>query len=157
MKAQSFLNCCNKKKLKESFFYKKKPKGETDFNIKNYRRKFKKCKNCNHMFSYFNFNLKNLYKKKYSSSAYGDINKIKKNFDKIISLPKKKSDNKNRVYRCIKYINKNDKILDIGSGLGVFLYELSNMGFKVRGIEPDQNLFKHSSSILKKKNFKFFN
>ena len=110
MKCQASLNCCDQKKLINSFTYNKKPPGETDFGIKNYFRIYKKCTYCSHMFSYFNFNLNNLYKIKYSSSAYGDLNNIYQNFKKIISLPNKNSDNKNRVKRCLKYLKKKNKI-----------------------------------------------
>lgn len=151
MKAQAFLNCCSKKKLINFFFYNRKPKIENNFKIKIYKRKFMMCQNCCHMFSHFNFNLQNLYNSKYSKGAYGDLNTIKRTFNKIISLPRKKSDNKKRIQRCLKYINHKTKILDIGCGLGVFLYELNKNGFLIKGIEPDKNLFKHVNIILKKK------
>ncbi len=153
MKNQSFLNCCNEKNLKDLFYYNKKPKGETDFGIKRYKRKYKICKNCNHMFSYFNFNLKNLYNKKYSENAYGNKEKILNTFNKIISLPLTRSDNKNRVKRCLKYLNKNNLIFDVGCGLSVFLFELKKKGFKVSGLEPDKNLFLHSKNMIKKNIF----
>ena len=81
-------------------------------------------------FSFFNFSLKNLYYEKYSQNAYGNQKKIKSTFDKIINLPISKSDNKNRVKRCVKFLNKNDKIFDIGCGLSVFLYELKKRVLK---------------------------
>lgn len=148
MKRQAILKCCNQRNLINSFTYNKKPPGETDFGIKKYRRMYKRCKYCDHMFSFFNFNLKNLYLKKYSTDAYGDSRTIYRNFKKIISLSPKKSDNKNRVKRCSRYLNKKSKILDIGCGLGVFLYELKKKGHKTYGIEPDFNLFNHSKKML---------
>lgn len=148
MKPQAVLKCCKKKRLLDSFKYSIKPAGETDFGIKKYFRKYKRCTNCKHMFSYFNFNLENLYLKKYSKKAYGDLNNINSNFKKIISLPEKNSDNKNRVKRCQNFLKKKDKILDIGCGLGVFLFELKKKGYKINGIEPDQHLYKHSKKIL---------
>ena len=133
MKSQSSLDCCDKKNLKDLFNYHKKPKGETDFGIKKYKRKYKICKNCNHVFAFFNFELNDLYYEKYSQNAYGNQKKIKDNFNKIINLPISKSDNKNRVKRCIKFLNKNDKILTLG-GFICFLYELKKRGFKVFGL-----------------------
>ena len=153
MKSQSSLECCDKKILKKLFNYLKKPDIETDFGIKAYKRKYMICKNCNHVFSFFNFNLKNLYNSKYSRSAYGNLNKIKDTFDKIIDLPLSKSDNKNRVKRCSKYLRKNTKILDVRCGMSVFLYELKKKGFDVFGLEPDKNLYLHSKKILKKNIF----
>lgn len=149
MKTQAYLRCCKNKKTSDIFLYKKKPKGENNFGIKKYKRLFKICKNCNHMFAYFDFDLKNLYNENYSKKAYGNLEKISNNFNKIISLPLKNSDNKNRVKRCLSYLSKNHQILDIGTGLGVFLYELKKRGFKVSGIEPDPNLFQHCKEIIK--------
>lgn len=149
MKCQSNLVCCKKKNLKNLFFYNKKPKGETDFCIKQYKRKYMICKNCKHMFSYFDFDLNDLYNKKYSKQAYGNLKKIKSTFNKIINLPLNKSDNKKRVQRCVKYLNKKDQIFDIGCGLSVFLYELKKKNYRVSGLEPDRSLFRHSKSIIK--------
>jgi len=149
MKAQAYLKCCKNKKTSDIFLYKKKPKGENNFGIKEYKRSFKICKNCNHMFAYFDFDLKNLYNESYSKKAYGNLEKVLNIFNKIISLPSKKSDNKNRVKRCLSYLHKNHQIFDIGTGLGVFLYELKKRGYNVTGIEPDLNLFHHCKKILK--------
>ena len=148
MKCQSHLTCCKNKKLKNLFFYNSKPKLETDFGIKKYKRKYMKCMNCNHLFAYFDFNLDNLYDENYSLKAYGDIKKIKITFNKIIQLPFNKSDNKKRVLRCLKYLKKKDQIFDIGCGLSVFLYELKKKNYKVFGLEPDKYLFKHSKNII---------
>ena len=76
MKCQSHLICCKIKKLKNLFFYNSKPKLETDFGIKKYKRKYMTCVNCKHMFAYFDFNLDNLYDENYSLKAYGNIKKL---------------------------------------------------------------------------------
>ena len=39
MKAQAYLRCCKNKKTSDIFLYKKKPKGENNFGIKNYKKK----------------------------------------------------------------------------------------------------------------------
>ena len=148
--------CKNKDIYKNKIIYKKKPKKETDFKIKkkNYLRGYDKCQKCNHFFSNHNYNLEKLYNKNYSKFTYGSQIKIKKTFDKIINLPLNKSDNKNRVKRILKIIKKTDKCLDVGSGLGVFPYELHQRNVNITALEKDKNLKKHLKNInLKIKNF----
>lgn len=155
MKLKAKLNCCNKRNLIKSFEYIKRPELETDFNIKNYHRFYKKCKNCGHYFSFLNFNINKIYKKEYSQKTYGNLLKIEKTFNRIVNLPKSKSDNKNRILRCAKFI-KGKNILDIGSGMGVFPYELKKKVKKlqINLLEKDKNLVKFLQKNFKKNNIK---
>ena len=143
MKLYAFLNCCDKKKLVKKYEYIKKPNNETNFNIKKYHRYFKRCDNCGHYFSYLNFNITKIYNEQYSKSTYGNLNKIEKKFKKIINLSLTKSDNKNRVLRCLKFIRGN-KVLDIGTGMGIFPFELRKKikNLKICLLEKDKNLIK---------------
>lgn len=50
--------------------------------------------------------------------------------------------------------NKNLKVLDAGSGLGIYAEEFAKKVKKVIGVEPDFNAYKHSKP---KKNLKFYN
>ena len=70
MKLKAKLKCCEKKDLIKAFEYREKPMFETDFNIKNYNRYFKKCKNCEHYFSFLGFDINKIYKKTYSEKTY---------------------------------------------------------------------------------------
>ena len=90
---------CKEKKFLKRFHYKTPPKKEMSFNIKakNYDRKFLTCKSCGHWFASHNLNLKKLYTGTYNKITYN--NNIHKGFLKIISLPKKKSDNYFRIKR----------------------------------------------------------
>ena len=145
---------CGETKLKKKFFYNKKPKYETDFGItkKNYQRFFYECKLCGHMKSYHFYNLEMIYKKEYVAKTYGKS--LNKEFNKIISYPKNKSDNFWRKKRIIDFSKKffKDKnlkklpLLDIGSGLGVFPYSIKD-DFKVTAIDPDNANVKHLKSI----------
>lgn len=59
--------------------------------------------------------------------AYG----IKDTFNQVINIPLSESENKKRCDLFQKtFLYKNAKILDIGSGLGVFPYELLSIGFR---------------------------
>ncbi len=162
--AKTSCFCYNKRITQNVLRYNSKPFGETDFKIKKskYKRSYSKCNNCNHYFANHNYDLEKLYKKNYSKLTYGSQKKIFDKFQKIINLPKSKSDNKLRIERVLKDLKKNFICLDVGSGLGVFPYELKKNKIRVHCLEKDKNLNKHlkkiklnvvNNSIFFKKNF----
>lgn len=123
---------CNHKFVLAKIFV-KKPKGEVNFNLKGrYLRTYYKCVICNHYISNHNYNLNQLYSGNYISSTYGDYEGLKRKFKIIKNLPYKRSDNH---YRCIRINNflkpfkQKLKVLDIGSGLGVFPNKLKSKKF----------------------------
>tara|TARA_B100000579_G_scaffold389661_1_gene363633 strand:- start:296 stop:1114 length:819 start_codon:yes stop_codon:yes gene_type:complete len=144
------LNCrvCNEPNPILKFIYNKKPKLETNFNLnkEDYYREFYKCKNCEHMFSIMKMDFENIYTKLYTDSTYGK--NIHKKFKEIINLPIHKSDNENR-FKFIKNISENllkkqnIKILDVGSGLGVFPWRAKKERWDVTALDPDKNNIKH--------------
>lgn len=153
----SSKNCpiCKKNKKKIIFKYFSKPKIETIFNnldYKNYYRHYYKCENCEHYFSNKNFFTNNFYESNYSDSTYKVA--IKKNFERVTNLPKKNSDNTYRVLR-IKNFNKINfnikypKLLDIGSGIGVFPYQMKKNGWMVTALETDIASSEHINKNLK--------
>ena len=128
------LECpCEKKYLLSKFEYKKRPKLENKFPLKQkYIRRVDMCKKCGHLFSHHNININNIYENDYINTVYKDFKNLKVTFEKITSLPKKKSDNKKRLDRILKFISKEKKnsmkmsFLDIGSGLGIFPWSIKN-------------------------------
>jgi len=62
---------------------------------------------------------------------------VKEVFDRIMNLPN--SENKQRVDNLLSDLEGKEieKVLDIGSGLGIFPYEMSLYGFDVTCIEPN--------------------
>ena len=54
-----------------------------------------------------------------------------------------------------KYINKNDKILDIGCGNGYIAYTLSNYVKQITSIDYDPKVIKKAKKKFKKKNIKY--
>ena len=106
-----FYNCCNKANYLDKFIYTSPPKGENSFKIKNYYRIFKICKRCNHFLNFHNYNLEKIYKNDYFKTIYKNGKALKKNFIKIVNLPKKKSDNFHRVKRILKFIKLKKKYL----------------------------------------------
>ena len=79
--------------------------------------------------------------------------KIYKTFKKIINLPNSQSDNFFRLKRFLKYFKSKNislkKVIDIGSGTGVFPYSLLNKDIHITCLEPDTNLSKHLSNNLR--------
>ncbi len=149
---------CNYKSL---ITIKKKPRGETKIiEVKKYFRRILQCINCKHYIneSFFSKD-KRFYHGQYVEKTYGDINEIKKIFNKIRKLNEKKSDNINRVKRIINIVNKLDikkeiNLLDIGTGLGVFLYEIKKRtNWHCEGLDPDKYQSLHMNMNLKIKNY----
>jgi len=78
-------------------------------------------------------------------------------YNKLISLPIENSDNFHRIQRIKNYFNKSliedkpslkkNKILDIGSGLGIFLDLFISDEWDATAIEPDPIAFKHLEKI----------
>ena len=146
-----YYNCCeckNNKKIK-IFTYNKPPKYEQNFSIKGvYKREYLQCNKCQHMFNRYYMKWgANVYNSEYFKVNYINYKTLKKKFDLINALPVSKSDNKNRVNRVIKFCKKKD-VLDIGSGTGVFLYQMKKKGWNVNGIEVDKR-FANFSNIFK--------
>ena len=133
----------------------KKPFGETDFGINNekYLRYIVRCTNCDVFNNFHSYNLDNLYETTYNELTYS--NSIKNNYNKILNLPYHKSDNKQRVKRIIEYLTSNNQainkldILDVGSGLCVFLGEIKKHGPKVHCIDPSQVSIDHALENVK--------
>ena len=149
MKNKSNCNFCGSKSFKNRFEYKSPPVGETKFNLKKqkYKRAYISCNLCGHWFSQHKINLNYLYSKEYMESTYKD--KILKTFEKIISIPKKKSDNFGRISRIKKFSNKfickkkNINLLDIGSGLGIFPHSVKKVGWNCTATDPDERSISH--------------
>lgn len=147
IKKIKYCSICNFKKFTLRFSYKKKPHIETDFGIKNYSRSYYECDNCNHWTSNFVISDK-FYKNFYVKKTYGE-NYINK-FNKIVNL-RKKSDNylrSNRIENFLREIKcKRFKILDVGSGLGIFPYEMNKRGYEITAMDPDKTMV----SFIKRK------
>ena len=144
---------CKNNKFKVAFKYSSPIQGEVRIDLKGkpYRRHYLLCKNCCHFLSQYEFSLKNLYSDEYMESTYGE--KIFKTFNRIINLPKKKSDNAQRIKRIEKFVKqklnkKKITLLDIGSGLGVFPHSVKKIGWKCFALDPDKRAVQHINKNL---------
>lgn len=127
-----------------------KPAGETDFCIPpvDYKRLIFRCRRCSVFLNFQNHISPNFYEKAYNASTYGD-NRLQR-YRKIRALPPERSDNKQRVERVTERLDQwqvsrdSISILDVGSGLCVFLAELAEKGYQCHAIDPDPEAIAHA-------------
>jgi len=142
---------CKVGNLKLQKVFTKANKNENLFGIdlKKYKRRLFKC-DCGHFFNIHNHSLflAKIYKKSYAYVSHKDLNK---KFNFIKSL-KEKSSNFQRVKFLKKKININSYILDIGSGFGIFPYEMKKNQFKIDASETNIDMI----DFMKKKKIECF-
>ena len=152
---------CGEKILYKIYSFYKKPAPEIEFNFtknKKYFRQLFKCRFCKHIISVHKMSGNKLYHGDYSASNYHE--KILRIFLKINALPSYKSDNYWRVKNIEKFSKSwfkdlfltNDqkpKILDVGSGLCVFLNRIKKtLNWNCVGLEIDKALSEHARSVV---------
>lgn len=149
---KNLMQCdCNKIFLKKLFSYSSKPKKEKKFKIKKkYKREYYECKNCKHIVSKLYFNLKDIYNSQYFDYTYTNLKGLQKRFNYLKNLNYAKSDNKNRVKRVNSYFGNKKKlsVLDVGSGMGIFLYEMKKLGWRCLGVDLDVRYKKFCNDFL---------
>jgi len=140
----SLIETLSKPFPKEKFFCSKKK----------FKKKIFKCLKCDHHYihSYDYRKSSYIYKLNYDNLAYGNI---KKKFDAIKNLKKKESSNfyrKKFILKNFKF-GKQKKLLDFGSGLGIFPYSIRN-NYDVFFYDINKNCINFSKKQLK---LNFFN
>lgn len=136
------------------FSYDRPPEGETKFDLrgKEYRRRYWRCGLCRHEFSMHDMDLADLYKGNYVIQTYGLH--MRATFDRILALPSERSDNSLRVRRVIEMSAAHfsptfsPRLLDIGSGLGVFPYRMKEVGWECTALDPDPQAVKHLIDVV---------
>lgn len=143
---------CGSYFLEEVYHFKVPPPGETEFShIREYDRKLYRCSACGHFKASHKYDFSNTYDSLYVSSSYGKS--LKATFDRVIALPFEESDNQGRVKYVSSRLNqyllgREPKILDVGSGLCVFLFHLKAItGWDCTAIDPDYMQTKHANEI----------
>ncbi|NJL53862.1 class I SAM-dependent methyltransferase [bacterium] len=134
------------------------PEGETRFDLGSdtYHREIHQCQVCGHFVSIGNFDLSRLYEGAYVGATYGRDG-MRQTFERIVALPPEKSDNLGRV-GCIRVFaechfqesvlaGRSPTILDVGSGLGVFPYQIQKSGWTATALDPDPNAVAHISEV----------
>jgi len=109
-------------------------KYETYCGIDDVYRRWSKCLQCGHYQSESNYESERLlpvYIDGYRSNRFRGIG-IKEQFDKIMELPNYIRENHSRVnWVNLNTKGINGKVLDVGSGIGVFPFEMRQLGYDV--------------------------
>jgi len=138
---------CGVGELELAFSYSRPPKGETKFNLGRgkYRREYWRCQRCGHYRSNHQIDLSDLYRREYMRATYGGW--LKKRFEEIVALPEAKSDNAGRVKRITSFV-AGETVLDVGSGLCVFLYGMEKAGWRGTALDPDETACRQAREVV---------
>ena len=124
------------------------------FNDGKYRRDLFCCDGCGHFLSIHDMDVEGLYTGDYVDASYGSTG-MRAAFDKIIALPPKKSDNRQRVARICDYVlpqlqtgGGQPTLLDVGAGLGVFPHGMKEAGWRCTAIDPDERSQQHAVDVI---------
>jgi 2-polyprenyl-3-methyl-5-hydroxy-6-metoxy-1,4-benzoquinol methylase len=122
-----------------------------------YLREIQRCDRCGHFVSVHNMDEGALYSEDYVTSTYGS-NGIRKAFERITALDPAKSDNVGRVGRVTEFARSNllapvkenraPTVLDIGSGLCVFLHRMKAAGWDGTALDPDERAIRHAREVV---------
>ena len=158
--AQDICCYCCGGELSTVFAYHEPPPGETRFSFSDaaYFREILQCNKCAHFMSVHAMNDKDIYGQDYVDSTYGGDRLIRA-FEKIVALDRKASDNIGRCDRVVEFAdqcnlinqveNGSPTILDVGSGLCVFLYEMKQRGWNGTALDPDPRAIAHAQDVVR--------
>jgi hypothetical protein len=119
--------------------------------IENVKRSWRQCRSCMFQYQVREYPLADLeviYKKGYRDKKFRGMN-IRQAYNKVSSLPKDKSESWQRATWFKQNCNGANKILDIGSGLGIFPKHLIDLGFKVDCTEENLHSIRWIKNVLK--------
>lgn len=142
------------------FSYDAPPEGETQFQFSApgaYRREVFRCNGCGHFVSVHDMDLSGLYKGDYVNSTYGGDG-LRRAFERITALDPEQSDNAGRVKRILEFSGSHfsslavgngfPTVLDVGSGLCVFLHRMKAAGWNCTALDPDLRAVKHAQEAV---------
>jgi len=131
---------CGAERWQPLFQYSAPPAGETRFAgvTAIYERAIVQCISCGHCMARHALPLNNLYEESYVAATYG--NRLRATYDRIMALPVEQSDNAGRVARLQWWLGdgRSRRVLDVGSGLGVFLARMKDAGWQGTALDPDE-------------------
>ncbi|MBI3522168.1 MAG: class I SAM-dependent methyltransferase [Chloroflexi bacterium] len=148
------LRCdCQARHFTRVFSYDAPPEREVRFTFSaggRYEREVWQCGVCRHLVSLHEMDPGPLYSGEYVSSTYGDDG-IATAFERIAALPPERSDNAGRVARIVDFAKGHfgprtiaPAVLDVGSGLCVFLNALKVHGWRCTALDPDARAVRHA-------------
>jgi SAM-dependent methyltransferase len=151
---------CGANRFTSVHVYFARPEGEVLFAGLNeggrYRREIFQCSLCRHFVSVFaSSSGADFYQNAYVAGTYGPETGLRQAFDRVINLPPNQSDNVGRVRRVNEYADAHfgdsrhgRTILDVGSGLCVFLHAMKQEGWSVTALDPDPSAARHARTVV---------
>lgn len=149
------LHCmCGGDRFRTEHTYFAPPAGEIRFASAppdSYRREIYRCTLCNHYISVFAL-AADFYNGEYVDATYGDAAGMRRTYDKIMALPPERSDNVGRVARINEFAASQlpageRSVLDVGSGLCVFLARMRHAGWQCTALDPDERAVRHAREV----------
>ena len=154
------LTCiCGGTDFEPVFAYDAPPAGENRFPLPPgvpYRREVRRCRACGHFRSVHDLPVGDLYREAYVSSVYGEDG-LRTAFNKIVALSPEQSDNAGRVTRILAFAVEQfppsrpgdppRTVLDVGSGLCVFLHRMKAAGWDGTALDPDPRAVRHAEEV----------
>lgn len=149
---------CEGRFFRTAFQYTEAPAGETRFDASagGYAREFRRCDTCGHFAGAHAMDLSRLYDGAYVTSTYGDSG-LRQAFDRFVALDPSRSDNAGRVARVLAFAGASlprrgrpypRSILDVGSGLCVFLHRMKAEGWDGTALDPDARAVMHARDVV---------
>lgn len=148
------LRClCGGEVFTSAHVYDAPPAGEVRFSSleTGYRRELLRCDRCGHFRSIANLAQPLGYGGEYVDSTYGSSDGMLRAFQRIVALDPRQSDNVGRVQRIVEYSKGRfaaehgaPSVLDVGSGLCVFLHRMKEQGWRCRALDPDPRAAQHA-------------
>lgn len=117
---------------------------EKDLKVDGYYRELWRCRTCGHLRNIHNHDLSHVYSSHYNAAAFGDG--LKRQFDRVMALPREQSDNWKRVGRILDYLGEPSgrNALDIGAGSAVFPAAMRLSGWDITALDPDAAAVEHA-------------
>ena len=158
MKIDPPLECsCAGDRFELAFRYAEPPAGEIKFAFSQdagYRRDILRCRTCGHFVSRHDMDTSGMYSGEYVNATYGGDDGLRRNFERIVNLDPARSDNAGRVRRVLDFASghfgnamREPRILDVGSGLCVFLFRMKQAGWKCTALDPDPRSAAHARDV----------
>jgi SAM-dependent methyltransferase len=134
------------------FSYDAPPVGEIGFRRPQgepYRREIWQFETSNHFVSRHAMTVATNYEGDYVEATYGGAQGLRAAFERVVNLPPQKSDNEGRIARVQAFAQarwsdrQGLRLLDVGSGLGVFPYVVKRAGWSCTANDPDPHAARH--------------
>jgi SAM-dependent methyltransferase len=152
------LHCmCGADRFTSVHTYFEPPPGEVrfPFSAGDYRRELFRCSLCRHYVSVHQMDTSALYSAAYVDATYGNEEGLRRTFERIMALPPERSDNAGRVRRINDFFegwrreaDAERSVLDVGSGLCVFLARMKGTGWRCTALDPDPRAARHARETV---------